>query len=42
MAKLLSVEDVGFVDVYDLEIEGVHNFLVNGICVHNSSQSPNF
>jgi intein/homing endonuclease len=42
MATLLSIEESSHIDVYDLEIEGVHNFLVNGICVHNSSQSPNF
>jgi len=29
------------VDVYDLEVEGCHNFIANGICVHNCSQ-PNF
>lgn len=31
-----------YVDVYDLEVEDVHNFIANGICVHNSSQNPNF
>lgn len=30
------------VDVYDLEIENFHNFIANEICVHNSSDSPNF
>lgn len=28
------------VDVYDLQVEGVHNFIANEICVHNSS-APN-
>ena len=27
-------------DVYDLEIEGTHNFIANEICVHNSSSDP--
>lgn len=29
------------VDVYDIEVEDHHNFIVNEICVHNSS-NPNF
>lgn len=29
-------------DVYDIEVEGCHNFIANEICVHNSSDSPNF
>jgi len=30
------------VDVYDIEVEELHNFFANGICVHNSSSNPNF
>lgn len=30
------------VDVYDIEVEKYHNFFANEICVHNSSNSPNF
>lgn len=30
------------VDVYDIEVEKYHNFIVNQICVHNSSERPNF
>lgn len=30
------------VDVYDIEVEGEHNFIANEICVHNSSSEPNF
>jgi intein/homing endonuclease len=30
------------VDVYDIEVEEFHNFFANEICVHNSSNSPNF
>lgn len=29
-------------DVYDIEVEKYHNFIVNEICVHNSSSMPNF
>jgi DNA polymerase-1 len=30
------------VDVYDIEVEKYHNFIANELCVHNSSDSPNF
>ena len=30
------------VPVYDIEVEGTHNFFANQICTHNSSDSPNF
>lgn len=30
------------VDVYDIEVEKYHNFFANEICVHNSSDRPNF
>lgn len=36
VTKLLSVEDHGVRDTYDLEIEGAHNFIADGIVVHNS------
>ncbi|RLI66872.1 MAG: hypothetical protein DRO67_00420 [Candidatus Asgardarchaeum californiense] len=42
MGTLLNVVDVGYTNVYDLEIEDEHNFFVDGICVHNSSSNPNF
>ena len=32
----------GELDVYDLEVEHNHNFIAGGICVHNSSSSPNW
>lgn len=31
-----SIEFVGEEDVYDIEVEGTHNFIANGIIVHNS------
>ncbi len=39
--EVLEVVDLGTeVDVYDITVEGEHNFIVNELCVHNSS-SPN-
>lgn len=36
--KFESVEDVGWDDVYDIEmLEGQPNFIANGICIHNST-----
>lgn len=41
--KILKVEWIDKkCDVYDLEVEEYHNFIANEICVHNSSDSPNF
>ena len=34
--RIKNIEPQGIQDVYDLEIEGVHNFVANGIVVHNS------
>lgn len=28
-------------DVYDIEVEGEHNFIANQLCIHNSSSRPN-
>jgi len=39
ITKVEILEDK--VDVYDLEIEGSHNFIANELCVHNSCKSPN-
>lgn len=39
--QVLSVEDAGKHDVYDIEVETYHNFIANEICVHNSSAEPN-
>ncbi len=35
-AKILSVEELGDEPVYDIEVEGFHNFVANGLVVHNS------
>jgi DNA polymerase I-like protein with 3'-5' exonuclease and polymerase domains len=37
---LMGIDIVGVKHVYDLEVEDFHNFIVEGICVHNCS-SPN-
>ena len=36
-----NVVPVGIYDVYDIEVEEFHNFIAEGICVHNSSADPN-
>ncbi len=37
--KVISVEFYGYEDVYDMEVEDCHNFVANGIFVHNSGKS---
>jgi subtilisin family serine protease len=45
-AKFLGIEAVreikllGEADVYDIEVEGTHNFIAEGIVVHNSGPAP--
>ncbi|MCF6205317.1 MAG: DNA polymerase [Sulfurovum sp.] len=39
--RIHSTEELGYVDVYDLEVEDTHNFIAAEICVHNSSKEPN-
>lgn len=39
--SILSVKPCGKYNVYDIEVEGYHNFIANEICVHNSSADPN-
>ena len=40
---ITKIEWIGkTVDVYDIEVEECHNFIANEICVHNSSDGPNF
>lgn len=34
--KIVSINELGTEDVYDATVEGVHNFVANGIIVHNS------
>lgn len=36
--KVVSIEYVGEEDVYDMEVETYHNFAVNNIFVHNSTE----
>jgi DNA polymerase-3 subunit gamma/tau len=34
-AKIISIEDAGECEVYDITVEDNHNFLANGLLVHN-------
>jgi len=34
--EIISIESDGEIDVYDLTVEGLHNFVANDIVVHNS------
>lgn len=34
-ARPLKIEKVGSADVYNMEVEDTHNFVANGIVVHN-------
>ena len=38
--EIVSIEEVGYMKVYDLEVEHYHNFIANEICVHNCN-NPN-
>ncbi|NCP47519.1 hypothetical protein GW844_04005, partial [bacterium] len=39
--KIQSIEFVGYEQVYDIEVEGTHNFIANGILAHNTYISGN-
>jgi hypothetical protein len=39
--KIKSIEFVGYEQVYDIEVEGTHNFVANGILAHNTYISGN-
>jgi len=34
--KIKTIEYVGIEEVFDIEIDRTHNFIANGLCVHNS------
>jgi len=38
VSKVMSIEEGEEEEVYDLEVEGRHNFICNGIVVHNTSR----
>lgn len=38
----IALHELDKVDVYDIEVEDIHNFIVEGIVVHNSSERINF
>lgn len=37
--NVVDVKFVGYEDVYDMEVENTHNFIANGVVVHNSGKS---
>ena len=37
--RVLSVEPAGYEDVFDMEVPEHHNFVANGVVVHNSGKS---
>jgi ribonucleoside-diphosphate reductase alpha chain len=39
--KVTSVEDVGNIPLYDIEVKNSHTYLVNGIVSHNTINFPN-
>jgi DNA repair exonuclease SbcCD ATPase subunit len=39
---VVSVEDAGYQDVYDMRVPGADNFVANGVVVHNSGKSTIF
>ena len=41
-ANVKSIKKVGKADVYNMEVEKYHNFIANGIVVHNSIDSRRY
>ena len=41
LARIVSVEKEPAEKVYDLEVEGTHSFIANGVVVHNSNVTEN-
>ena len=39
-SKVTKVEPIGLKEVYDIEVEGDHSYLVNGIVSHNTANLP--
>jgi len=40
LARVEKIEPAGEAEVYDIEVEGSHNFIADGIVVHNSMATP--
>lgn len=40
--EIVSINYVGKEDVYDIEMQGVHNFVANGLVVHNCQESQRY
>jgi replicative DNA helicase len=39
--EIVSIEPLGYEQVYDLTIPGTHNFVANDVCVHNTAMALN-
>lgn len=39
--EVISIEDAGRDDVFDIEVDGSHNFIAEGVLVHNSTVASN-
>ncbi len=39
--EVVAVEDCGIDEVFDIEVEGSHNFIAEGVLVHNSTVAAN-
>lgn len=37
--KMISITKIGLKDVYDMEVEDNHNFIANGLIIHNSGKT---
>lgn len=37
--KIINIKYIGNEDAYDIEVEGNHNFIANGVVVHNSGKT---
>lgn len=42
VVKVKSVKKVGKADVYNIEVQKYHNFIANGIIVHNSIDASRY
>lgn len=41
-ANVKRVKKIGKADTYNMEVEDVHNFIANGIIVHNSIDAERY
>lgn len=41
-AKVVGIKKIGKEDTYNMEVKDVHNFIANGIVVHNSIDAERY